>query len=142
MFQGLLAICDEVTVLCDEYTPQCFFIRNRYLVDKSNWVLAVYDGRQTGGIFYTMQYAQKQYKEIQMITVKEEENCLSGHAVIRIRARTLYSTESKQQPKADISELPTRVSSIFPSCVRNMNGLLKKRCNFTVCFTKNNEGLI
>lgn len=71
-FQALLAICDEVTVVCDEYTTECFFLRNRYLVDKSNRVLAVYDGRQKGGTFYTIQYAQKQHKEIEMITVKEE----------------------------------------------------------------------
>lgn len=67
-FQDLLAMCDDVTVLCERYTSQCFFVRNRYMVDKSSRVLAVYDGRKRGGTFYTIQYAQKQHKEIQIIT--------------------------------------------------------------------------
>ena len=66
-FQDLLAVCDNVTVLCDKYTSQCFFIRNRYMVDKSSRILAVHDGRGTGGTFYTIQYAKKVEKEIREI---------------------------------------------------------------------------
>lgn len=70
-FQTLLAVCDGVTVLCQKYIPQCFFIRNRYMVDKASRVLAVYDGRKTGGTFYTIQYAQKQQKEVSIIAVRK-----------------------------------------------------------------------
>ena len=66
-FQDLLVVCDGVTVLCNSYIPQCFFIRNRYMVDKSSRIIAVYDGRKKGGTFYTIRYAQKQDKEISEI---------------------------------------------------------------------------
>lgn len=66
-FQDLFVVCNDVTVLCDRYIPQCFFLRNRYMVDKSSRIIAVYDGREKGGTFYTIQYAQKEDKEIQEI---------------------------------------------------------------------------
>ena len=65
--QKLLTVCDHVTVLCERYTVQCFFIRNRYMVDESSRILVVNDGRKKGGTFYTIQYAQKENKEIQEI---------------------------------------------------------------------------
>ena len=65
--QDLLAVCDTVTVVCLRYHPGCFFTRNRYMVDNSSRVLAVYDGRETGGTFYTIGYAQKHNKEMHEI---------------------------------------------------------------------------
>ena len=66
-FQDLLSVCDKVTVVCQRYHPGCFFTRNRYLVDNSSRILAVYDGREKGGTFYTIGYAQKHNKEMHEI---------------------------------------------------------------------------
>ena len=68
-FQNLLAACDGVTVLCETYSPSCFFIRNRYLVDQSGLVIAVHDGREKGGTAYTIRYARTQGKEVHIIKI-------------------------------------------------------------------------
>ena len=51
--------CDTVTVLHDTYRRGCMQERNRYMVDRSSLLLAVYDERP-GGTFSTVRYAQKQ----------------------------------------------------------------------------------
>ena len=54
----VLAACDTVTVLNETYCPGCFHQRNRYMVDKADYVIAVWDGTP-GGTGYTVDYAQK-----------------------------------------------------------------------------------
>lgn len=49
------------------YTKDIFHRRNRYMVDKSDVVIAVYDGRESGGTYYTMKYAQKCGKNLVVI---------------------------------------------------------------------------
>ena len=68
-FQKLLAACDTVTVLRDAYSPGCYFARNRYMVDESGLVIAVHDGREKGGTFYTIQYARAHDKEVRIIKI-------------------------------------------------------------------------
>lgn len=68
-FHDLLRICDEVTVVCQEYTPSCFMQRNRYMAAESQRVIAVYDGRDRGGTLYTMRYAHTLEKEVRVIEV-------------------------------------------------------------------------
>lgn len=41
-FQTLLKYCDQITVACEEYIPSCYMRRNRYMVDESQLVIAVY----------------------------------------------------------------------------------------------------
>lgn len=43
--------------------------RNRYMVLSSDRVIAVYDGRSTGGTFYTIRFAQANEKEIRIIEI-------------------------------------------------------------------------
>lgn len=69
LFQSLLTACDEVKVLCESYTPSCFFVRNRYMVNESDLVIAVYDGREKGGTFYTIDYARAHDKEVRIIKI-------------------------------------------------------------------------
>ncbi len=68
-FQILISGCDRVKVLSPQYHRGCYFERNRYMVDESSRILAVYDGRKTGGTFYTIHYAGKHNKGIHMIYV-------------------------------------------------------------------------
>ena len=52
----IAAQCDKKTVLQDFYTPDCMIRRNRYMVDHSSLVIAVYDG-SNGGTRRTLEYA-------------------------------------------------------------------------------------
>lgn len=51
----------------EKYSREIFHIRNRYMVDKSDVVIAVYDGRKGGGTDYTMKYAKKCGKKLIVI---------------------------------------------------------------------------
>lgn len=43
-YQSILAQCDKVTLLQTHYSPDCFDKRNRYLIDHSDLVIAVWNG--------------------------------------------------------------------------------------------------
>lgn len=51
--------CDRLTVLRSSYTPDCMMERNRYMVDRSSVLLAVYNGT-AGGTRNTMLYALRE----------------------------------------------------------------------------------
>ena len=68
-FQELLACCDRVYVQSEKSNRQCYHERNRYMVLSSDRVIAVYDGRSTGGTFYTIRFAQANEKEIRIIDI-------------------------------------------------------------------------
>ena len=55
-YQRLICECDKVTLIQREYTPGCMMIRNRYMVDNSQLLIACYDG-QSGGTLNTLRYA-------------------------------------------------------------------------------------
>ena len=52
-YHDLLAQCDHVTILHEKFTRVCYFERNRFMVDNSEYLLAVYDGSKKGGTAYT-----------------------------------------------------------------------------------------
>jgi uncharacterized phage-like protein YoqJ len=66
-FQALLGQCDEVVVVCEEYSRTCYHERNRWMVDHAQAMIAVFDGRQTGGTFYTIQYAKSVGMKVAMV---------------------------------------------------------------------------
>lgn len=68
-FHRLIRQCDRVYIVNELYTRSCFEQRNRFMVDRAQRVIAVYDGRKRGGTFFTLQYAQKQGKEIRLISI-------------------------------------------------------------------------
>lgn len=55
--------CDSQTVLHSHYTPNCMMDRNRYMVDHSSALLAIYNG-SPGGTMKTMLYAMRNGVEI------------------------------------------------------------------------------
>ncbi|MDR1217733.1 MAG: SLOG family protein [Oscillospiraceae bacterium] len=57
-YDRLLALCDIRTVVSAEYSRGAMSKRNRYMVNRSSTLIAVYDG-QTGGTSYTVSYAKK-----------------------------------------------------------------------------------
>lgn len=62
-YEKILALADKVTVLSQHYTSQCYFVRNRYMVDNSDVVLAV-DYGKAGGTANTVAYAGRSRKRI------------------------------------------------------------------------------
>ena len=68
-FQKMLAACDAVKVISERYNRGCYFARNRYMVNESSRIIAVYDGRESGGTFYTIQYARAGGKVVQVIKI-------------------------------------------------------------------------
>lgn len=57
-YEALLGRCGMRTVVSHSYTPDCMEKRNRYMVEQSSVLLAVYGGGR-GGTFNTIRYALK-----------------------------------------------------------------------------------
>ena len=56
---ALLDQCDLETVVQHSYSPGCLHRRNRYMVDRSALLIAVYDGIPQGGTLNTLAYAMR-----------------------------------------------------------------------------------
>ncbi len=61
--QNILQIADEVVNVRDHYFTGCFQVRNCYMVDNSNLVIAAFNG-ENGGTKNTLAYAKKLGVEI------------------------------------------------------------------------------
>ena len=57
---ALLDQCDFETMVQHHYDRGCMMRRNRYMVDRSSHIIAVYNGIPKGGTFQTLAYAMKQ----------------------------------------------------------------------------------
>ena len=65
---SLVERCDGETMLQHHYEKGCMLRRNRYLVDHSSMLIAVYDG-MLGGTMYTLSYAMKRGLETVILEV-------------------------------------------------------------------------
>jgi uncharacterized phage-like protein YoqJ len=68
-YDRLVALCDEQTLLSPIYTPDCMMLRNRYMVDRSRYLIAAYDGRP-GGTQNTILYAMRQGLEVIQLPIE------------------------------------------------------------------------
>lgn len=66
-YHSILRRADEVIYVNREYSPKCMMERNRYMVDRSSILLAVYNGTQRSGTGATVRYARKLSREIIVI---------------------------------------------------------------------------
>lgn len=67
----MLEACRDVVVIQEEYQPSVYSHRNRYMVEHSDRVIAVYDGREKGGTVRTIRFAHQMKKELREIPVGE-----------------------------------------------------------------------
>ena len=67
MYKELIELADEVNVISPNYTKFCFHKRNEYMVDKSDFVLVVWNEEEKGGTYYTYQYAVRKNKPTHLI---------------------------------------------------------------------------
>ena len=68
--KALIAAAEKVYIACEAYSPSSFHIRNHYMVAESARIIAVHDGRATGGTAATLRYAQAKGKDIQEILLE------------------------------------------------------------------------
>ncbi|MDE5943380.1 MAG: DUF1273 domain-containing protein [Clostridia bacterium] len=66
-YENILKRADTVNLVSECYAPECMLKRNRYMVDKSELVIAVFNGIEKGGTWYTINYAKKLNKHIELI---------------------------------------------------------------------------
>lgn len=69
-YERLVTECDYQTVVSRTYTPECMMRRNRYMVDASAYLIAVYNGA-AGGTRATLLYAMRQGLEVIQLPIQE-----------------------------------------------------------------------
>ena len=67
--KALLSACTDLYIASNKYARDVYLQRNRYMVEQSQRIIAVYDGRKNGGTAYTIRYAQAQGKEVREIQI-------------------------------------------------------------------------
>lgn len=78
LYYDIMQNADEVVTVSPSYTPGCMHKRNRYMIDRSSYLIA-YVARRSGGSFSTLQYAREQGLHIQNLApnaVQIEKNLL------------------------------------------------------------------
>ena len=65
-WRDILDRCDLETMVQQNYDRWCMFRRDRYMVDRSAAVLAVFDGT-SGGTQYTLNYAMDKKRELLLL---------------------------------------------------------------------------
>ena len=69
-YENLLSQCDKVTVLQEQYTVDCMQKRNEYMVDKADYVIAVWNGNPSG-TGKTIRYAVDCSKPVYYVDVND-----------------------------------------------------------------------
>lgn len=79
-YHALLDRSDDVIITQEKYSKDCYYIRNRYLVDHADVLLAVYDmqANKRSGTGYTVHNAQAQNKPIIAIDPDDFHISFSG----------------------------------------------------------------
>lgn len=65
-WRSIVDKCDKVTVLQETYTPDCLNKRNKYMIDNSDFIIAVSNGA-SGGTQHAINYARKNGLDITII---------------------------------------------------------------------------
>ncbi len=74
-YKSILRRCDSIVLLQEEYTYDCMLRRNRYMVDNSDFVIALWDG-SSGGTEYTVMYARSRGIPVDMIDLGPLLECV------------------------------------------------------------------
>lgn len=66
-YNSILNKTDDIVYLANAYTATCMQERNKYMVDNSDYIIAVYDGGSSSGTGNTVKYARGLNKKIIII---------------------------------------------------------------------------
>ena len=72
-YMSILDRCNYETLVQHNYDRFCMLRRNRYMVDRSSRLIAVYNGAPRGGTYQTLAYAMK--KGLTVHTIDLEDFC-------------------------------------------------------------------
>jgi len=72
-YDAILDQCNYETLVQHSYDRFCMARRNRYMVDHSARLIALYDGEPKGGTFQTLALALRQKLETDIIPVDQED---------------------------------------------------------------------
>ncbi len=67
LYFSILEQADSVVYVSREYSKDCMLKRNRYLVDHSACLLAIYSGERRGGTAMTVRYAKRLGRSIYIL---------------------------------------------------------------------------
>ena len=67
--KGLLDDCEDIIVLKEEYQPNVYTERNRYLAEHSDRAIIVYDGRDKGATVNMIRQVHRNKKEMREIPI-------------------------------------------------------------------------
>lgn len=70
-YYKILEKCESITYVSRHYYRGCMQQRNKFMVDNSERVIAVWNGENKGGTAFTVKYASKQKKEIHLIRLAD-----------------------------------------------------------------------
>lgn len=70
-YNAILDRCNFETLVQHHYDRFCMIRRNRYMVDRSGMLIAVYNGAPKGGTFQTLAYAMKKGLTIHTIDLED-----------------------------------------------------------------------
>ena len=73
-YENIIAHADKVTLVNNHYFSSCMFVRNRYMVDCSDIVLAVWNGEENGGTWQTIKYAIVKIKKLILFVQIEKKD--------------------------------------------------------------------
>ncbi|MFI3253498.1 MAG: SLOG family protein [Eubacteriales bacterium] len=71
-YQNILEAAQMETLVQHHYSRGCMMRRNRYMIDRSQAVLCVYDGNPKGGTAQTIAYAMKNRLELMILSLQED----------------------------------------------------------------------
>ncbi|MEG2366043.1 MAG: SLOG family protein [Alistipes sp.] len=71
-YRALLARADEVIYVCESYCPECYALRNNWLVDRASVVVAWYVG-SAGGTRQTVQRARRAQLRIENLWIDPQQ---------------------------------------------------------------------
>ena len=74
-YNEILSLCDSKTVINPIYTRTCMLSRNRFMVNNSARVIALWNGDFGGGTGYTIKYAQSEKHEIHIVRTNDLTIC-------------------------------------------------------------------
>ena len=71
-YRDILKKADIVTVLSKQYTRFCMQKRNQYMVDKSDFAVAFWNGKnKRGGTYNTIRYIERKHKDYELVDLDD-----------------------------------------------------------------------
>jgi len=65
LYNKILSKCDKVTLVTDKpYSPYLMQVRNQYMIDNSDCLVALWNGDKSGGTYNAIKYAKYYQKKI------------------------------------------------------------------------------